>query len=346
MLKPVITALTSFGISGRVFHAPFLSRSPQFKTAMVLERSKSLSGTVFPNAQIVRNYEEILNDKNIELVIINTPDHLHFEMTKKALCAGKHVVVEKPFTQTFAEAEELISLARNMGLLLTVYQNRRFDGDFLTIKNILEEGILGRIVEYESRMDRYSPDITAVWREKDTGKNGSLFNLGSHIIDQAILFFGKPEMVTANLKKLREGSSINDFCDLRLHYLSKSVTLKSSYLAAEPAPRFRINGENGSLVKCGFDTQEYYMRKKAGIAGVNESASKESLLLKVIKQGRSVVVKRDLLQGNYGIYYELLYRAIRNGDVLPVSTEHALLNMQILEKALESHHKKSTITII
>ncbi len=346
MIKPVNTAITSFGLSGRVFHSPFLNKNPYYKVTTVLERSKNLSGIIFPEAEIVRDFEKIITDKTIELVIINTPDHLHYKMALQALNAGKHLVVEKPFTQKYEEAEELISLAEKKGLLLTVYQNRRFDGDFLTTQKILDANTLGRIVEFESRMDRYVSQINPVWRENDTGKNGTLFNLGSHMIDQAIVLFGKPEKVTAGLRKQREGSRISDYCDIKLCYKAVSVNIKSSYLAAEPAPRFRINGEAGSLVKYGFDSQEYYLRKAAGIPGNSEAPPDETMTLTLIEQGIPVSGKKDLMQGNYRIYYDLLYKAIRQGCDLPVSHDHALLNMQILEKALESDVKEKSIYII
>jgi len=345
MLQPVRTALASFGLSGRVFHAPFLIKNPFFKLTSILERSKTLSRAIIPEVKIFRNYEDVLNDKDIELVIINTPDHLHFDMAKKALKAGKHVVVEKPFTQLYEEAEELILLAEKLGLILTVYQNRRFDGDFMTLQKVLDTDILGRIVEFESRMDRYSPEISSVWRETDTGRNGVLFNLGSHMIDQVLFLFGKPDRIMAFLKKQRSGSRINDYCDIKLCYDELSVTLKSSYLAAEPAPRFRINGEKGSLVKYGFDRQEYDLKKAAGIPITGRAPSEESMNLIIMNRGRAYSESEAVQKGNYGIFYDLLFAAIREGMSPPVTSEQILLNMQILEKAIESNMSGKSIRI-
>ncbi|MBI9104722.1 MAG: Gfo/Idh/MocA family oxidoreductase [Spirochaetales bacterium] len=345
MLQPIRTALASFGLSGRVFHAPFLINNPFYKLTTVLERSKNLSRAIIPEVKTVRNYAEILNDKDIELVIINTPDNLHFDMAKKALKAGKNVVVEKPFTKLYEEAEELVLLAEKLGLILTVYQNRRFDGDFMTLQKVLETNILGRIVEFESRMDRFTPEISSVWREKDTGRNGALFNLGSHMIDQAVFLFGKPDKITAFLMKQRSGTRIDDYCDIKLHYSGLSVNLKSSYLAADPGPRFRINGEKGSLVIYGFDRQEYDLKKSAGIPIIGKIPSEEIMKLVIIKKGRAVSECKVVKKGNYGSYYDLLFKAIREGKSPPVTSEQILLNMQMLEQAVKSDVSGRTISM-
>jgi predicted dehydrogenase len=345
MDRPVNTALTALGLSGRVFHAPFLMSSPYYKITSVLERSKSLSGTIVPRCRIVRKYEDILNDKNIELVIVNTPDNLHFDMALKALNAGKHVVVEKPFTQTLAEAEELAMKAQKKGLLLTAYHNRRFDGDFITLQKIIKKNILGRIVEFESRMDRYTPHVHSVWREIDTGKNSCLYNMGPHMIDQAIVLFGKPKKITADLKKIRRKSLIYDYCDIKLTYSSRAVTLKCSYLALEPSLRFRINGETGTLIKYGSDSQEYYLKRSAGFLLNNGTIPDESIMLILNKHGKIIKKRQALLEGSYASYYNLLFKAIRKGDNLPVCLDDILLNMEILEKALESHKRERTIYI-
>ena len=198
MDRPILTAISSFGMSGLVFHGPSLKVLSQFKIHKILERTKNISALRYPEATIVRSYQEIINDRDIELVIVNTPDFLHFDMAMQAIEAGKHVVVEKPFTKNSWEAIELINLAKKHGVVLTVYQNRRLDGGFLTVKKVVEEKLLGRLVEFEAHYDRFRNYIReGSWKEDGEARTGVLFNLGSHIVDQTVVLFGIPLAVTA-----------------------------------------------------------------------------------------------------------------------------------------------------
>ena len=226
MSQPIKTAISSFGLSGQAFHGPSLKVNPGFEVVQVLERSKNLSRQLFPDASIVRDFSKIIKNPAIELVVVNTPDYLHYEMVKQAINAGKHVVVEKPVAQKSAEAEELLQLAKNKGVVFTVYQNRRLDGDFLTVQKILEQGNLGRLVEFESHFDRYRTYITPdTWKEEGDEYIGVLHNLGSHMVDQAFVLFGKPLSVNANLKIVRTGGNAADYYDIRLEYKTFSAIL-------------------------------------------------------------------------------------------------------------------------
>jgi predicted dehydrogenase len=183
--------LASYGMSGEVFHAPLLSVNPGFEIISILERTRSLSRARYPEAKIIRNYHDLLKDDKVELVVVNTPDPFHFEMAREALEAGKHVILEKPFVLDSREGGDLISIAVDQGRLLSVFQNRRWDGDFLTIREILDKGLLGRLVEYEAHFDRYRNFIQQnTWKEDSESGTGILFNLGSHMIDQALVLFG------------------------------------------------------------------------------------------------------------------------------------------------------------
>ena len=219
MKKTYRVALASFGMSGRVFHGPLLKVHPGFRVTHILERTKSLSEKMFPEAKIVRSWEELLRIEDIDLIVVNTPDHLHYSMTKDALLAGKHVVVEKPFTLHAAEADELITIAREKKLVLTVYQNRRWDGDFLTVREILDKNLLGTIVDYEAHFDRYRPEPdTSSWKEDEQTQTSNVYNLGPHLIDQVLVLFGMPHTVCADMQIVRGKSRVFDYFNIRLFY--------------------------------------------------------------------------------------------------------------------------------
>ncbi|MFH0756265.1 MAG: Gfo/Idh/MocA family oxidoreductase [Bacteroidota bacterium] len=248
-------AICSYGMSGLVFHGPLLEAHPGFKITKILERRKRESEGKHLKAMIVKEYDEILEDRDIQLVVVNTPDHLHFEMAAAAIRAGKHVVVEKPFTLRADDASKLISMARNKGVILTVFQNRRWDGDFMTVKEIIGSGKLGRLVDFESHFDRYRLEIQESWKDQSTG-TGTLYNLGSHLVDQALHLFGMPGRLYCESRLLRDGAKTDDSFDLLLHYPGFKCMLRSSYLVREPGPRFILHGTAGSYLKWGIDPQE------------------------------------------------------------------------------------------
>jgi predicted dehydrogenase len=263
--------LAAFGMSGRVFHAPLLKNNPHFRIRRVMERSKNEADRFLPGIPVSRSFDALLNDQSAQVIVVNTPDSSHYALAKESLEAGKHVVVEKPFTQTSAQAEELIGLAGRVRRVLTVFQNRRWDGDFLTVQKLLREGLLGRLVDYEAHWDRYRNFIQqGTWKEQTDSGTGLLQNLGPHLIDQALVLFGLPEAVTAHLRVVRTGGSVTDWFHIRLHYPSMGVALSSSYLAREPSPRFVLHGTLGSFVKHGIDPQEQALAggRRAGVRGM------------------------------------------------------------------------------
>ncbi len=346
MSKKIKTAIASYGMSGQVFHGPLLKVNQGFKVVRILERTKENSREIFPEAEIVRSYDEIINHPETELVIVNTPDILHFEMVKKALNAGKHVVVEKPLVQKSSQAEELLHLAKQKGLMLTTFQNRRWDGDFLTVKKVLEHGKLGRLVEFEAHYDRYRAQVAAdTWKEEGDQYIGVLYNLGSHMVDQVCILFGKPLAVTAHLKIIRTGGKVTDYYDLRFEYKDFSVILKSNYLAKNPGPRYSIFGEVGSFHKWGIDPQEELL--KAGHLPVGDLWGKEPHddwgILVYEKDGVNYEGKVETVAGNYNAFYNNVFDVIRNGAELAVKPEQTIQVLKILEACLESNREKRTI---
>jgi len=262
-------------------------------------------------------------------------------MTLRALRAGKHVVVEKPFTQSYKDAEILILEAEKRGLVLTVFQNRRFDADFLTVRNIVKSGVLGKIVECSARMDKYVPEISLAWRETDNGTNSSLFNLGSHIIDQMQNLFGKPDAVTAVLKNLRPESAVKDYCDLTLHYPELVIKVMSSYVALEPSHRFYINGTFGSFISYQPGLQQQ------GAWGDEECTGQNFYLALASRHDQNRMREQVTPEkNNHRKFYEQVWGAVRGIGSPPVLPEEALLTMQILEKAFQSSAEKRTISII
>lgn len=249
-MKTINTALCSYGLSGRVFHAPFIDLHPGFQLTGSWERSKKLIQKDYPNAKSYPYLEVLLVDDEVELVVVNTPTYTHYDYTKQALLAGKHVVVEKAFTTTVAEAEELKELAEKQEKKLSVYQNRRWDSDFKTVKKIVQEGLLGDIVEAEFHFVRYKPTLSPKQHLEVPGRGaGLLKDLGPHLIDQALHLFGMPHAVFADIRITRQASQVDDYFELILYYDKLRVKLKASFLVREPVPSYILHGTNGSFLK-------------------------------------------------------------------------------------------------
>jgi len=346
MKDPIKTALASFGMSGKVFHGPLLKVNNGFEVVAVLERSKELSKVLFPDASIVRSYDAILNDRNMELVIVNTPDKLHYEMTKAAIEAGKHVVVEKPVTLKSDEAFELCELAGKKGVVFTVFQNRRWDNDFRTVQQVVNDAKFGRLIEFESHFDRYRTYIAPnTWKEEGDEYAGVLYNLGSHMVDQAYVLFGQPKAVTAHLRIVRKNGKVTDYYDIRLEYDGFAALLKCSYLVKDPGPRYTIHGEYGTFYKYGIDPQEEML--KVGHLPAGENWGREEPenwgTLFYEENGEEVEELVETLPGNYNIFYENVFDAIRNKVGLLVKPEESAQVLKILEACLLSNREKRTI---
>ncbi|MDR1344422.1 MAG: Gfo/Idh/MocA family oxidoreductase [Tannerellaceae bacterium] len=347
-MKPIQTGLASYGMSGAVFHAPFLDIHPMFAIHTIVERTSDNAHKRYPYVRIVRSYDDMLDDPDIQLVIVNTPDVTHYEFTRRALVAGKHVIVEKPFVFTVAEGEALIALAEEKGLMLAVYQNRRWDGDFLTIRQILQSGVLGRVVEFQSSYQRYRNYIQPdTWKEKADRRVGLTYNLGSHMIDQAVTLFGIPKAVYADIDSLRKDSEVDDFYHIQLIYEKLKVSLRASYLVREEVPRYYIHGTQGSYVKCGLDPQEEML--KAGISpGINNwGAEKESAwgVLNTEIKGMHFRGKIETLRGNYAAFYNTIYQAFLDGTPPPTIASAVLPVIRIIEAAFQSAEDRKAIDI-
>jgi len=338
-MQPISTAILSFGMSGQVFHAPFITTHPGFHFTAVWERSKNIAAQSYEGVTTYRSLEELLADERIELVIVNTPNATHFDYCKKAIEAGKHVIVEKPFTTTVAEAEELIRLAGEAGIQLSVFQNRRWDSDFKTVNRVIGEGWLGRLVEAEFHFDRYKEELSPKQHKEVPGPGtGVLYDLGSHIIDQCLHLFGMPQSLFAQLRTVRKDSSIDDFFDLYLAYESLSVRLHSSYLVREPLPAYIVHGSKGSFIKSRGDVQEAELLagKTPGCVGWGAEIQPDEGLLNAEEDEAPIRRHVTSEHGDYTGYFETVYRAIRDGEEMAVSGKDGLNVIRIIEAAIES----------
>lgn len=349
MYKPVNTAIIGFGAAGKFMHAPFLKvRKENYNITAVLERHKQDSKELFPKAGIVKSLEELLEINDVELVIITTPNDTHFPYAKAALLAGKNVVVDKPFTITSAEALELIKISRNANKTLSVFQNRRYVTDFLTIKRLLHNKLLGDIHEYEAHYDRYRPDAKPnAWREEPAPGSGILYDLGTHLIDQAFYLFGLPNDITADIRMQRPHARTTDNFDLKLGYGFKKVILKSGMLVREPGPRYSIHGTIGSFLKYGEDPQEAFLRAGKLPTEVPDWGVEEETLHGHIHTdigGRMFNEKYPSVKADYGFYYDNLFNTLRAGVPLREKPEHAYNVIRLVELAEESNRKKATIS--
>jgi scyllo-inositol 2-dehydrogenase (NADP+) len=348
-MQTINVALCSFGMSGWVFHAPFIHAHPGFGLYAVYERSKNLANEKYPGTKTYRSLDEMLADENVRLVIVNTPNATHYEFAKKALQAGKHVVVEKPFTIEVEEAEELIALAKKQDKVLSVYQNRRWDSDFLTVKKVLDQKLLGDIAEAEIHFDRYKEELSPKLHKETPGPGtGALYDLGSHLIDQAIQLFGMPRAVFADIAIMRAISQVDDYFEVLFYYPNLRVRLKGTYIARETVPSYIIHGTKGSFLKSRADIQETDLQSMK-IPGNNDWGKEpvsQKGLLHTEYNGKLIKEYVDTEQGNYMHYYDGLYAAITSGKTPAVTGEDGLKVIQVIKAAIKSNDEKRIIDII
>ena len=334
--------LIGFGLSGRFFHAPFLAVNPHFKLVKVVTRNQAAVHEFDANIEVVGSADELLADASIDLVFICTPNDLHFQYAKAALEAGKHVVVEKPFANTTAEADELIARAARKNLVATAYQNRRWDADFLTIQSLFAAGTLGEIVEYEAHFDRFRPEIAqGTWKEAVAAGSGNLYNLGPHLIDQALVLFGTPKTVTATIKTIRPHAQTDDYFDIRMDYEDKRIILKANLLVYENSLRYVIHGTVGSFFKYGMDVQEDTLRKNRLPNAENWGQEPENQWGTIHGEAGKTTV--PALPGNYTPFYDNLYAAIVEGAALLVKPQEVRNTTRVIELALESSRLGQTL---
>lgn len=348
MSQPIKTGVCSFGHSGSVFHAPFLHVNPGFEFTAIVERSKDLARKIYPYVKVYRSIEELMADETLELIVVNTPNTTHYSYTKMALEAGKNVVVEKPFTVTVAEGHELIELAKSKNLMISVYQNRRYDSDYKMIKQVVQQGLLGDILEVEFHYDRFKEELSHKKHKEVAHKGtGVLYDLGSHIIDQALSLFGMPQAVFGDVRMIRNNSVIDDYFELLLYYPNLRARIKSSYLVREALPAYILHGRKGSFIKHKADIQETLLLK--GLMPVGEDWGAESPhewgLLHTEIDGQIVKEYLPSGKGNYMEYYQSVYEHLREGKPNPVPPKEGLNVIKIIEAGFLSSETRHVVEL-
>jgi len=346
--KPVLNVgIVGFGLSGQVFHAPFIDVNPHFNLHSIVTTG-TLAGEKYPLVKITPSFDDLLAEPEIDIVIVCSPNALHFQHASAALQAGKHVIVEKPFTVNSTEAQILIDISHKSGKLVFPFHIRRWDSDFLTIKYLIAQGLLGKVVDYESRFDRYTPSIKrAGWKYQQKEGGGTLFDLGIHLIDQAVSLFGPPEGVFCRLFNQREGSVTDDSYDLKLIYPDLNVTLKASVFVKEPGPRFQVHGTQGSFVKYGLDSQEAQLKlnTKPGTKGFGIEPASQRGILNSGLLGKEFRGRYKTFPGDYMEFFNNVYFVLANGSEMVIKPEDALLNIRIIEAARKSDQEKKIIKL-
>lgn len=338
-MQTINTGLLSFGMSGKVFHAPFIDLGKGFRLAGAWERSRQAITAAYPQARSYPTLDAMLEDDSIDLIVVNTPTYTHYDYAARALQAGKHVVIEKAVTTTVAEAQALKALAVRQERQIAVFQNRRWDSDFLTVKKVIGSKALGELNEVEIHFDRYNLSLSPK-QHKETPNPGAgiLKDLGPHAIDQALHLFGMPDALFADLRITRQASLVDDSFDLLLYYPTLRVRLKGSYIVKEPIPAYVVHGTNGSFLKPRGDTQEAMLLQGAvpdSAGWGSEPASKQGII-HYVKDGTTVREAVATLNGNYGHFYAGVYDALTRGTPMPVTIDEGIDVMRVIEAAIES----------
>lgn len=346
MNKPIKVGLIGYGFAGKTFHVPFITTIEGFQLSAIVSSDEQKVKKDWPNVPVFASLEQLLAEQpEVSLIVIPTPNKTHFPLAKQALEAGKHVIVDKPFTLTVQEAVTLNQLAQTKGKLLSVYHNRRWDSGFLTVKSLLENQILGELKYYESHFDRYRPDVRQRWRESKEAGSGLWYDLAPHMLDQVLQLFGQPKSIFADIAMIRPQAEAVDYFHVCLNYPTLKVVLHATTIAAAESPIYLLHGMEGSYVKYGLDPQEECL--KAGQLPTAKDWGKDSHdgNVTLSQNGELIVKPLETKPGNYGHYYRAIRQAITNGEPNPVSAEEAILVMKLIEAGIESAKMQHTVEL-
>lgn len=323
--------LIGFGVAGSAFHAPLIEAEPRMRLAAVATSRADEVRERYPDAAVA-SVEALIADPAIDLVVVAAPNTLHAPLARAALGASKHVVVDKPFVADAADGPGLIDLARERGRVLSVFHNRRWDGDFLTARRVLRDGVLGKVMQAELNWDRFRPAIKPGWREKPAAGAGLLADLGPHLVDQALALFGMPDAVGGDVLAQREGAAVDDWFALTLHYGNRRVLLSASTLVADPRPRFALYGKAGSFVKYGLDPQEAHLRS-GGSVGAARFGEEAHDFRGRLTLGDGAPTRVPTERGDWRRFYAGMAAAILDGAPPPVDPAQALAGLRLIELA-------------
>ncbi|EXU76046.1 MULTISPECIES: oxidoreductase [Erwinia] len=346
MSDKIRVGLVGYGFASKTFHAPLIAGTSGMELAVVSSSDAAKVHADWPSASVVADPQTLFDDPTIQLIVIPTPNDTHFPLAKAALNAGKHVVVDKPFTVTLSQARELDALAKASGLLLSVFHNRRWDSDFLTLKTLLEQGTLGEVRYFESHFDRFRPEVRNRWREQKGAGSGIWYDLGPHVIDQALQLFGSPVAITVDMTELRPGAQTTDYFHAVLTYPQRRVVLHASMLVPAESARYQVHGTKGSYVKFGLDPQED--RLKSGVRPPQEEWGydmRDGVVTIASDDGSLVEETLLTTPGNYPAYYAGVRDAILGRGNNPVTAEEAIQVMELIELGLQSAEKRQTMSL-
>ncbi len=337
MIQPIITGLLAYGMSGKLFHAPFLSTNPHFKFKGIVERHEKKAQERYSELISYDHTFELLNDKEIELVVINTPSHTHYQLAKEAMEAGKHVLLEKPAAATVEQVRRLFEISNETGKKLMIYQNRRYDSEFMAAREVIESGRLGELIEVHLRYDRYRIAISPKIFKESSGyaASGMLYDLGPHMLDQAFVLFGKPICYDKVLSTHRPGSQVPDFFSFRLTYPNGlNVYLTASILVAGRQASTVIHGTIGSFIKNRDDVQEAQliegMLPNDDAYGIEKTGSEGKLVIMGADNEKQTEMVPSL-RGNYNYIFDAVYHTVRQNALFPVTEEHIAWQLELLE---------------
>lgn len=345
MSDNIRVGLIGYGYASKTFHAPLIAGTPGMTLAAVSSSDAAKVHADWPSVPVVSEPKHLFNDPNIDLIVTPTPNDTHFPLAKAALEAGKHVVVDKPFTVTLSQARELDALAKGLGRLLSVFHNRRWDSDFLTVKALLSEGTLGEITFFESHFDRFRPQVRNRWREQAGPGSGIWYDLAPHLLDQVVKLFGLPVSMTVDLAQLRPGAQTTDYFHAVLSYPQRRIVLHGTMIAAAESARYIIHGTRGSYVKFGLDPQEDRLKNGERLPQEDWGYDmRDGVVTRV--EGEELVEETLLtIPGNYPAYYAAVRDALNGTGENPVPASQAIQIMELIELGIESAKHRATLCL-
>lgn len=345
MNEKIRVGLAGYGFASKTFHAPLIAGTSAMELAAVSSSDAGKVHADWPGMQVVADPQSLFDDPTLDLIVIPTPNDTHFPLAQAALNAGKHVIVDKPFTVTLSQAQELEALAKSKGLLLSVFHNRRWDSDFLTLKKLIADGTLGEVSYLESHFDRFRPEVRQRWREMKGAGSGIWYDLGPHIIDQALQLFGAPSAIQVDMAELRPGGQTTDYFHAVLSYPQRRVVLHGSMLVAAESARFQVHGLRGSYVKYGLDPQEDNLKAGARPPAENWGHDARDGVLTLAEGDQITTSVCPTLPGNYPAYYHAIAEAIQGKGQNPVTAADAIAVMELIELGQLSAEKGQTIPL-
>ncbi|AGP44340.1 oxidoreductase [Serratia plymuthica] len=346
MAEKIRVGLVGYGYASKTFHAPLIVGTPGVELAAVSSSDAGKVHADWPAMTVVSDPQALFDDPSIDLIVIPTPNDTHFPLAQQAMAAGKHVVVDKPFTVTLSQAQELKRQAEQSGILLSVFHNRRWDSDFLTLKALLKEGALGEVVYFESHFDRFRPEVRQRWREQAGAGTGIWYDLGPHLIDQALQLFGKPQTLFVDLGELRPGSQSVDYFHAVLNYGNRRVVLHGTVLAAAETARYIVHGTQGSFIKFGLDPQEDRLKAGERLPQADWGYDMRDGVVTLSRDG--ILAEKPLLSipGNYPAYYAAIRDAINGEGENPVPAGDAIKVMEMIELGIESAKQQKALPVV